>query len=258
MLDGPKGLVGEANLFFRNRGDGTFVDATGAAGFGAGGDGYSMGVLPLDYDGDGDVDLYVANDSTPNCLYRNRGDGTFEEVGVETGLAYSADGNSQGSMGVDAGDVDGDGFLDIVVTNFAHDYYSLYRNLEGSLFLDDSFEKGVALTTFAPLGWGALFLDVDDDADIDLFFSNGQIYPQVDEDPSLGESYRQKNQLLLNEGGRFRDVSAEAGPGFEVELSSRGAAYADLDDDGDLDIVVSNEDAAPDAARERERSGETG
>ena len=245
VLDGPKGLPGATNTFYRNNGDSTFTDVTAGAGFDAGGSHYSMGVTTLDYDRDGAIDVYVANDSTPNGLYRNRGDGTFEEVGVETGAAFSADGNSQGSMGVDAADIDGDGFFDLVVTNFAHDYYSLYRNLDGALFLDASLDTGVALPSFAPLGWGTFFLDVDHDADLDLFFANGHIYPQVDDDPSLGESYRQRNQLLLNEAGRFHDVTMDAGPGFEVQLSSRGAAYGDLDNDGDLDIVVSNIDAPP-------------
>ena len=215
VLDGPKGLPGAANFFFENQGDGTFSDATARAGFEQGGRYYSMGVTSFDYDRDGDVDVYVANDSTPNSLYRNRGDGTFEEVGVETGAAFNADGKSQGSMGVGAGDVDGDGYLDLVVTNFAHDYYTLYRNLEGAIFLDVSIDVAVALPSFAPLGWGALFLDVDHDRDLDLFFANGQIYPQVDDDTSLGESYRQRNQLFLNDRGRFMDATDQAGPGFE-------------------------------------------
>jgi hypothetical protein len=245
VLDGPRGLTGATNAYYVNQGDGTFAEATVESGFDVGSDFYSMSVLTVDYDLDGDIDLYVANDSTPNCLYRNRGDGTFEEVGAEAGVAFSADGLAQGSMGLDAGDVDGDGFFDLVVTNFAHDYYSLYRNLGGKLFLDDSFDKGIALTSFAPLGWGALFLDVDHDADLDLFFSNGQIYPQVDDDPSLGETYAQPNQLLLWEDARFMDVSDSLGPGLSIVLPSRGAAYGDFDGDGDLDIVVSNEDAAP-------------
>lgn len=245
VLDGPKGLPGSKNTFYVNRGDGTFEEATSEAGFDPGGDSYSMGVTTFDYDNDGDVDVYVANDSTPNCLYRNRGDGTFEEVGTITGTAYSVNGTTQGSMGVHFGDYDGDGFFDVVVTNFANDYYNLYRNLDGRLFLDDSFDARVAVPTFVPLGWGTFFFDADNDTDLDLFFSNGHIYPQVDGDPALSESYRQKNQLFLNEDGRFQEVSETAGEVFSLELSSRGAAFGDLDNDGDLDIVLSNQDAKP-------------
>ncbi|MFQ5789644.1 MAG: CRTAC1 family protein [Acidobacteriota bacterium] len=245
VLDGPKGLLGSSNTFYLNNGDGTFREATLEAGLTDGGEYYSMGVMSFDYDGDGDQDLYVANDSTPNCLYRNRGNGTFEEVATPTGSGFGADGQTQGSMGVHFGDYDGDGRFDLIVTNFANDYYTLYRNLGGELFLDDSFSTGIAVPTFVPLGWGTFFFDADNDTDLDLFFSNGHIYPQVDDDPTLNERYRQKNQLLLNEGGKFRDVSERAGEPFSLELSSRGAAYADLDNDGDLDILVSNQDAGP-------------
>jgi hypothetical protein len=245
VMDGPRGLPESANTFYLNLGDGSFREATDAAGFSVGGLGYTMGVASFDYDRDGDMDLYVANDSTPNRLYRNRGNGTFEEVGTWTGSAYNADGRMQGSMGAGFGDYDGDGWFDLVVTNFAHDYYTLYRNLAGEYFQDDSFVGRVAVPSFRPLGWAALLFDADQDADLDLFFSNGHIYPQVDDDSALHESYRQKNQLLLNEGGMFRDVSDEAGEGLAVQESSRGAVVVDLENDGDLDIVVSNQDARP-------------
>jgi len=244
VLDGPRGLPGSRNTYYRNEGDGTFVDATESAGFLSGSGQYTMGVVSFDYDDDGDVDLYIANDSMPNSLYRNRGDGTFEEVGALSGAAYNADGATQGSMGIDVGDFDGDGRFDLVVTNFAHDYYALYRNLGGS-FADDSFATGVAVPTFAPLGWGAHFFDVDSDSDLDLFFSNGHIYPQVDTDPVLHETFLQKNLLLLNQGGKFEDATASAGSGFEIPRSGRGSAAGDLDSDLDLDLVVSNQDQAP-------------
>jgi hypothetical protein len=245
VLDGPRGLPGSRNTFYLNQGDGTFADRTENAGFAEGATHYTMGVVSFDYDGDADVDVYAANDSTPNCLYRNRGDGTFEEIAALTGAAYNADGAAQGSMGVEVGDFDGDGWLDLAVTNFAHDYYSLYRTLDGRLFQDHSFTAGVAVPTFAPLGWGVHFLDAENDGDLDLFFANGHIYPQVDEDPGLHESYRQRNLLLLNESGKFRDATAEAGDGLEIRLSTRGSAAGDLDNDGDVDVVASNQDERP-------------
>jgi hypothetical protein len=245
VMDGPRGLVEAPNTFYLNRGDGTFEDATEASGLAEGRLGYTMGVVSFDYDNDGAPDIYVANDSTANRLYKNHGDGTFEEVGTWTGSSYNADGRVQGSMGVHYGDYDGDGWFDIGVTNFALDYYALYRNLEGELFQDESFISQLAVTSFAPLGWGVLFFDADNDRDLDLFFSNGHIYPQVDEDESLGETYRQLNQLLLNESGKYREVSSEAGDAFEVKLSSRGAVFLDLENDGDLDLAVSNQDEKP-------------
>ncbi len=245
VMDGPRGLPESPNVFFRNNGDGTFSDATAASGMALGGMGYSMGVVSFDYDLDGDLDVYVANDSTANRLYRNRGDATFEEVATWAGCAYNADGNAQGSMGVGVGDYDGNGWLDLAVSNFAHDYYALYRNLNGELFQDDAFVAQLAVPSYVPLGWAPLFLDADHDRDLDLFLANGHIYPQVDEDPLLGESYRQRNQLLINEGGVFREVTDEAGPDFGIEESSRGGATIDIENDGDLDLVVSNQDALP-------------
>ena len=218
VMDGPRGLVESRNTFYLNNGDGTFEEATEASGLAVGGYGYSMGVTSFDYDNDGDTDLYVANDSNANRLYSNRGDGTFEEIGTWSGTAYNADGRAQGSMGVGFGDFDGNGWLDLVVTNFAHDYYALYRNLSGQLFQDESFVARLTAPSFRPLGWGALFLDVDHDRDLDLFFANGHIYPQVDEDPSLGETYKQRNQLLVNEEwGVSRDQRAGGG-----RFSARG------------------------------------
>ena len=220
VLDGPKGLSLASNVFYRNRGDGTFDDETTAAGFEAGGEYFAMGIATFDADRDGDIDVYIANDSTPNTLYRNRGDGTFDEQGVVSGAALSADGNTQGSMGVHVGDIDRDGRFEIAVTNFAHDYYTLYHPVTDGLYVDASFEHGIATATFRPLGWGTLFVDVDHDADLDLFFANGHIYPQVDADASLGESYLQPNQLFLYEDGRYVDAGEAAGPGLAIAASS--------------------------------------
>ncbi len=256
VMDGPRGLPEGANTYYRNNGDGTFSEATEVSGLTVGGMGYTMGVTSFDYDDDGDTDLYLANDSTPNRLYRNRGDGVFDEVGMSAGGAYNADGRMQGSMGVDFGDFDGDGRLDLVVTNFAHDHYALYRNLGGGLFADDSFVSQVAMASFAPLGWAALLFDPDSDGDLDLFFANGHIYPQVDADPSLNESYRQLNQLLLNDGGIFREITSEAGEAFSILESSRGAVAVDLENDGDLDVVVSNQDARPSLLENVSRSNQ--
>ncbi len=255
VMDGPRGLPEGRNTFYRNHGDGTFEDATQATGFADGGRGYSMGVTSFDYDNDGDVDVYVANDSSPNRLYRNRGDGTFEEVGTLTGSAYNADGRLQGSMGVHFGDYDGDGWFDLVVTQFARDYNTLYRNLGGLLFQDDSFLSHLAEPSFQFLGWGVLFFDADNDADLDLFVANGHIYPQVDDDPSLHESYRQRNQLLVNDDGKLREIGDRSGDAFSLERSSRGAVYVDYDNDGDLDLTVSNQDERPTLLENRTESG---
>jgi hypothetical protein len=253
VMDGPRGRPESANVFYRNAGGGRFHDATAEAGLTAAGRGFSMGIATLDQDGDGDPDLYVANDSTPNRLYDNLGNGLFVEIGAWAGVGHDAGGRVQGSMGVGTGDYDGDGRIDLAVTNFAHDHYALYRNLGGGSFADVSHPAGVAVPTFAPLGWAAVFLDAENDGDLDLFLANGHIYPQVDEDPSLGESYRQRNQLLINEGGRFRDGTAEAGAALQALESSRGAVAVDLDNDGGLDLVVSNQDARPQVLSNRGR-----
>jgi hypothetical protein len=241
---GPFGLTGAPDHFFRQEG-GRFVDATEAAGLTDKGLGYGFAVRAADFDDDGDLDLFVANDSDPNYLYRNEGDGTFREVGVWSGCALDANGSAQASMGIAVGDVFGTGRLDLLVTNFAEDFTTLYRNLGGAMFEDVSEETGVGPATWKSLSWGAAFADFDSDGDLDLVIANGHIYPQIDRHPEIAGTYAQKNQLLENRGGRFVDVTGDAGPGFQIMMASRGLAVGDFDNDGDLDILISNLDAPP-------------
>ena len=255
VMVGPTGLPGEADLFFENRGDGTFVEASEAHGLTDAARGYGFGVLATDYDDDGRVDLFVANDSTPNFLYHNQGNGRFESVGLLSGVAVNAEGRAQAGMGVDAADYDNDGWLDLVLTTFAHDTKTLYRNLGNALFEDASRAAGLAAPSFEPMGWGVAFFDADLDGRPDLFIANGHIYSNVGDFPELHESFRQKNQLFINEGGTLRDVSDTAGPGLMVQKASRGLAVGDFDGDGDLDLVVTNMDDVPTLLENRQQTG---
>jgi hypothetical protein len=252
---GPMGLPGEADTFFENVGNGRFVDATAARGLTDTARSYGFGVLATDYDNDGWVDLYVANDTSPNFLYRNRGDGHFDSVGLASGIAVNGEGRAQAGMGVDSADYDGDGRLDVIVTNFAQDVNTLYRNRGGQQFEDVTSAVGLAAPTFVRMGWGTAFFDADLDGRVDLFFANGHIYPNVDDYPDLKESFRQKNQLFLNDGLHFADVSDSAGGGLQVMKASRGLAVGDLDNDGDLDLVISNMDDVPTVLQNRQQTG---
>jgi enediyne biosynthesis protein E4 len=240
---GPRPLTPQADVLYRNTGTGTFVDVTEAAGIAAPAH-YGFGVLFTDLDGDGWPDIYVANDSMPNFLFRNRGDGTFVEEGLLAGAALSLDGREQAGMGVDAGDYEGHGHPGLLVTNFAQDYTTLYRNLGGLLFRDVSLQAGLTATMGPYLGWGVGFVDLDNDGLLDVFVANGHVYPDVE--VTRTSTYRQRNQVFRNLGrGTFRHVAATAGGGLLVEESTRGAAFGDFDNTGTVDVLLVNMDAPP-------------
>ncbi|MBC8165365.1 MAG: CRTAC1 family protein, partial [Bryobacteraceae bacterium] len=242
---GPRGLKGSGDTLYRNNGDGTFTDVSIEAGVSDPEGYYGLATAWGDYDNDGDPDLFVANDSTPNQLYRNNGDGTFTDVAVEIGVAFSEDGREQSCMGVEFEDLDNDGWLDIMVTNFSDDYNTLYRNTGKGFFKDDSHQTGLVVDSWSDLSWGVGFYDFNNDGWKDVFIANGHIYPQVDRHP-LNTTYRQKNKLYLNTGKpRLLNVVADAGAGLQIAKSFRGAAFADFDNDGDIDIAIGALDDVP-------------
>ncbi len=234
---GPPGLKGGKDILFHNEGDGTFTDVSEKAGILKKQGTYGLGVLTGDFDGDGWPDIYVADDSSPSALLKNNHDGTFTDVALEWGVAFGADGKTQAGMGVSAADIYGNGKLDIVKTNFAGDASSLYRNLGGGNFEDVTFQAGLGRNTRF-LGWGAAFLDFDNDGWPDILTCNGHVYPEVREKASES-GYKERKVLYHNMGnGKFEDVSLEAGPGILEPVAGRGCAIGDFDNDGDLDVVV--------------------
>jgi hypothetical protein len=244
VLCGPRGLRGAPDVLYHNNGNGTFTDVTQAAGIHDPGY-YGLGVIFTDLDNDGWPDIYVANDSTPNFLFHNNRNGTFTETAFEAGAALNEQGMAQASMGVDAGDYNSDGFLDLFVTNFSQDTNTLYENNGDGTFRDVSAQSGLGPPSLPYLKWGTGFVDLDNDGLLDIFVANGHIYPNIDQYP-VGSKFLERKQLFQNLGnGRFRDVTEEVGGGLLLEKSSRGVAFGDYDNDGDLDILVVNLDDRP-------------
>lgn len=243
VMCGPSGLPLARNILYHQNADGTFSDVSAAAGVLKPGGRYGLGVVAADFDDDGWPDIYVACDMTPSLLFQNKGNGTFEERGVEAGVSYNFDGRLQAGMGVAVADYDGDGRLDIAKTNFSGDLTSLYHNDDGRFFTDVSQRAGLGARQL--LGWGAAFADFDDDGWPDLITANGHVYPEVDHAP-IGEKYRQLTLLYRNLGtGKFRDVTGEAGPAFGEARPARGLATGDLDGDGRPEAVISNMNERP-------------
>ena len=239
---GPRGLPPEQDLFFRNKGGGMFEEVAQKIGVSDEKRYYGLGAIWGDHDNDGWLDLYVADDGTPNYLYRNLRNGTFSDVTFESGTGYSGAGVEQGSMGVAFGDYDNDGLLDLFVTNFDTEHNTLYRNLGPKGFLDVSLQAKVGAPSVPYVGWGTGFFDFDNDGLLDLFVVNGHVYPQVDF--IAGESqlgFRQHFLLHRNSGdGTFEDATASSKLREIAPKSARGAAFGDLNNDGWVDTVVAN------------------
>jgi hypothetical protein len=246
---GPLTLTGEADALFRSRGDGTFEDVTLEAGIDDPGR-YGFGVVFSDFDNDGWLDIYVANDSVPNFMFRNNRDGTFEETGLISGTGLNLSGYAQAGMGIALGDYDADGDLDIFVTNFAQDTNTLYQNLGGGFFLDATASARVGEPSRPHLGWGTGFADLDNDGWLDLFVSNGHVYPGIDA-LDVGSSYLQPKEVYRNLGdGSFEELTPSLeGSDLLTPRSARGAVFGDYDDDGDIDVIAINLNAPPDIYR---------
>jgi len=247
VMCGPRGLPLGHNVLYHNQGDGTFADLSEAAGILKPGGRYGLGVVASDFDNDGWMDIYVACDQTPSLFYRNRGNGTFEERGIQAGVAYNFDGHVQAGMGVAVADYDGNGFFDIAKTNFSGDLPSLFSNEDGRFFTDLSKQAGLAANQL--LGWGVLFVDADEDGRKDLLIANGHVYPEVDA-ANTGDRYLQKTLLYRNLGnGRFSDIGEASGPALQTFRPARGMASGDLDGDGNPEVVIVNMSEPPSLLR---------
>ncbi len=245
---GPPGLDGGKNILYHNNGDGTFTDVSEKSGVTNTIGTYALSVTVADLDNDGWPDIYVANDSTAATYYQNQKDGTFKDVAIEAGIAYSPDGKPQAGMGVAVGDFNRDGLLDIVKTNFAGDTDSLYENLGDGTFEDHTYLSGLGINT-RYLGWGVGFVDVDNDGWLDIFISNGHVYPEVDAS-HLDAPYAEHKYLYRNlRNGQFEEITNLAGAGITDAAAARGCAFGDYDNDGDIDIVVNCVNSFPQLLR---------
>jgi hypothetical protein len=245
---GPAGLPQEPCRLYHNNGDGTFTDVSARSGIEAVKPGYALTAVAADFDGDGWPDIYVACDTSPSLLFRNNHDGTFTEQGLEAGVSLSEDGQEQAGMGLGVGDFDTDGNLDIFKTHFRGDTAALYRNNGKGYFRDQTIRAGLGVETRF-VGWGAGMVDLDNDGLPDLFFSTGMVYPEVE--AKIAESpYKTPNVLFRNlGGGKFEELLTEAGPALAEAHSSRGVAFGDFDNDGDLDILIVNQNEPPSLLR---------
>ncbi len=250
VLCGPMGLPGETNQLFRNEGNGRFRDVSESSRVAKVAGRYSLSVTPLDFDHDGWTDIYVAVDSKASILYKNNRDGTFTDVAVEAGVAYREDGREQAGMGSAAGDLDGDGYLDIVKTNFIDDTPNVYRN-QGDGAFEDHVHAAGAGRNMKLMGWGTAFLDLDNDTRPDLFMVNGHVYPEL-EAKLPDQQYRQRSILYRNlDGKRLQDISEQAGPAVMARHAGRGLAVGDYDNDGNVDLFINNMNEPPSLLRNR-------
>ncbi len=239
VMCGPRGLTGDTNVLYQNNGDGTFTDVSVKSGILKSGPRYSITPVSYDFDNDGWPDIYVAVDSQPSMLLRNNHNGTFTDIAVLAGCAYSENGHEQAGMGVGVGDYDCDGWFDIFKTNFADDTCNLYHNNGDGTFTDVTFSSGIGINN-RYVAWGCGFVDYDNDGWPDIIQINGHVYPEIDQH-DIGQTFKNPRLVYKNQGdGRFKDVSAEMGPGITEHFSSRGAAFGDYDNDGDIDALILN------------------
>jgi len=245
---GPPGLEGGKNLLYHNNGNGTFTDVSQKSGMWDTIGTYALSVAVGDIDNDGWPDIYVANDSTAATYYQNQKDGTFKDVAIEAGIAYSPDGKPQAGMGVALGDFNRDGLMDIVKTNFAGDTDSLYLNLGDGTFEDHTYLSGLGINT-RYLGWGVGFLDMDNDGWLDILISNGHVYPEVD-GTQIDAPYAEHKYLYRNlRNGQFEEVTKLGGSGITDAAAARGCAFGDYDNDGDIDVIVNCVNSGPQLLR---------